>query len=99
MQHMQTNMRDTLSHQAHSATELVSAAEEMTAVMQQSATGLQQQNSEIETAATAVTKMCRAVEESAGKANFTLPNPARRPTTVAMGNSAELDTNAVGFRK
>uniref|UniRef100_UPI00131DAD48 HAMP domain-containing methyl-accepting chemotaxis protein n=2 Tax=unclassified Pseudomonas TaxID=196821 RepID=UPI00131DAD48 len=61
MQQMQTNLRDTLRHLGHSATQLASAAEEMTAVMQESAHGLQQQNSEIEMAATAVTEMSQAV--------------------------------------
>ena len=71
MQQMQTNLRDTVGHLGHSATQLASAAEEMTAVMQESATGLQQQNSEIEMAATAVTEMSQAVEEVAGNATST----------------------------
>lgn len=71
MQQMQTNLRDTLGHLGHSATQLASASEEMTAVMQESATGLQQQNSEIEMAATAVTEMSQAVDEVAGNATTT----------------------------
>ena len=85
MQQMQTNLRDTLGHLGHSATQLASAAEEMTAVMQESATGLQQQNSEIELAATAVTEMSQAVEEVAGNATSTSSESRRAADTARQG--------------
>ena len=85
MQQMQTNLRDTLGHLGHSATQLASAAEEMTAVMQESATGLQQQNSEIELAATAVTEMSQAVDEVAGNATSTSSESRRAADTARQG--------------
>lgn len=85
MQQMQSNLRDTLGHLGHSATQLASAAEEMTAVMQESATGLQQQNSEIEMAATAVTEMSQAVDEVAGNATSTSTESRQAADTARHG--------------
>ncbi len=85
MQQMQTNLRDTLGHLGHSATQLAPAAEEMTAVMQESATGLQQQNSEIEMAATAVTEMSQAVDEVAGNATSTSTESRQAADTARHG--------------
>ncbi|KTT04489.1 chemotaxis protein [Pseudomonas oryzihabitans] len=92
MQQMQTNLRDTLGHLGHSATQLASAAEEMTAVMQESATGLQQQNSEIEMAATAVTEMSQAVDEVAGNATATSSESRRAADTARQGQRQLGDT-------
>ncbi|EHK70783.1 methyl-accepting chemotaxis sensory transducer [Pseudomonas psychrotolerans L19] len=85
MQQMQTNLRDTLGHLGHSATQLSSASEEMTALMQESATGLQQQNSEIEMAATAVTEMSQAVDEVAGNATSTSTESRQAADTARHG--------------
>ena len=85
MQQMQTNLRDTLGNLGHSATQLASAAEEMTAVMQESATGLQQQNSEIEMAAAAVTEMSQAVDEVAGNATSTSTESRQAADTARHG--------------
>ncbi|WP_273806319.1 MULTISPECIES: methyl-accepting chemotaxis protein [unclassified Pseudomonas] len=85
MQLMQGNLRDTLGHIGHSATQLSAAAEEMTAVMQESANGLQQQNSEIEMAATAVTEMSQAVEEVAGNASVTSSESRHAADTALQG--------------
>ena len=92
MQQMQSNLRDTLAHLGHSATQLASAAEEMTAVMQESATGLQQQNSEIEMAATAVTEMSQAVEEVAGNATSTSAESRQAADTARQGQRQLGDT-------
>ncbi|QDD90458.1 methyl-accepting chemotaxis protein [Pseudomonas oryzihabitans] len=92
MQQMQTNLRDTLGHLGHSATQLASAAEEMTAVMQESATGLQQQNSEIEMAATAVTEMSQAVDEVAGNATSTSSESRLAADTARQGQRQLGDT-------
>jgi methyl-accepting chemotaxis protein len=85
MQQMQTDLRDTLGHLGHSATQLASAAEEMTAVMNESAIGLQQQNSEIEMAATAVTEMSQAVDEVAGNATSTSTESRKAADTARQG--------------
>jgi len=92
MQQMQTNLRDTLGHLGHSATQLASAAEEMTAVMQESAHGLQQQNSEIEMAATAVTEMSQAVDEVAGNAASTSSESRQAADTARQGQQQLGDT-------
>ncbi|GAC1039228.1 methyl-accepting chemotaxis protein [Pseudomonas sp. No.117] len=92
MQQMQTNLRDTLGHLGHSATQLASAAEEMTAVMQESAHGLQQQNSEIEMAATAVTEMSQAVDEVAGNATSTSAESRQAADTARQGQRQLGDT-------
>ncbi|AXA66771.1 methyl-accepting chemotaxis protein [Pseudomonas oryzihabitans] len=92
MQQMQTNLRDTLGHLGHSATQLASAAEEMTAVMQESAHGLQQQNSEIEMAATAVTEMSQAVDEVAGNATSTSSESRQAADTARQGQRQLGDT-------
>jgi methyl-accepting chemotaxis protein len=65
---MQENLRTTLSRISGSATQLASAAEELNAVTEESARGLQRQNDEIEQAATAVNEMTAAVEEVASNA-------------------------------
>jgi methyl-accepting chemotaxis protein len=85
MHQMQANLRDTLGHLGHSATQLASAAEEMTAVMHESAIGLQQQNSEIEMAATAVTEMSQAVDEVAGNATSTSTESRQAADTARQG--------------
>lgn len=96
MQQMQTNLSGTLGQLGHSATKLASAAEEMTSVMQDSATGLQQQNSEM--AATAVTEMSQAVDEVAGNATSTstescqAADPARHGQQQLGNNLAAIKT-------
>ncbi|ONN71247.1 methyl-accepting chemotaxis protein [Pseudomonas oryzihabitans] len=96
MQQMQINLRDTLGHLGHSATQLASAAEEMTSVMQESATGLQQQNSEIEMAATAVTEMSQAVEEVAGNATST-STESRLAADTALHGQQQLGNTLVAI--
>ncbi|KXJ30950.1 chemotaxis protein [Pseudomonas sp. HUK17] len=85
MQQMQGQLRETLAHIGDSATQLASAAEEMTAVTQESAHGLRQQNNEIEMAATAVTEMSQAVEEVAGNAGSTSTASRQAAQTAAQG--------------
>ena len=65
---MQDNLRGTIQQIAGSATQLASAAEELNAVTEESSRGLQQQNNEIDMAATAVNEMTAAVEEVASNA-------------------------------
>jgi methyl-accepting chemotaxis protein len=96
MQQMQTNLRDTLSHLGHAATQLSSAAEEMTALMHESTTGLQQQNSEIEMAATAVTEMSQAVDEVAGNATSTSAE-SRQAADIARDGQQQLGNTLVAI--
>ncbi|MCD4863773.1 methyl-accepting chemotaxis protein [Pseudomonas sp. PLB05] len=65
---MQGNLRDTVSHIADSSTQLSSAAEEMTAVIDEASRGYVRQNDEVNQAASAVTEMSSAVEEVARNA-------------------------------
>lgn len=81
---MQEHLRATLSRISGSATQLASAAEELNAVTEEGARGLQQQNDEIEQAATAVNEMTAAVEEVAGNAVST-------STASQESSSAALD--------
>ena len=65
---MQDNLRATIQRISGSATQLASAAEELNAVTEEGSRGLQQQNNEIDMAATAVNQMTAAVEEVASNA-------------------------------
>ncbi|MDU8644940.1 methyl-accepting chemotaxis protein [Pseudomonas syringae group sp. 26L6] len=87
MQVMQNNLRETLTHMGHSSTQLAASAEEMSAVMHESALGLQQQNTEIEMAATAVTEMSQAVEEVASNATSTSTESRKAAETAREGQT------------
>ncbi len=63
--HMQANLRETLTDIHGSATQLAAAAEELTAVTEHSAQTIQQQDGQVQLAATAVTEMSAAVDEVA----------------------------------
>jgi methyl-accepting chemotaxis protein len=65
---MQENLRKTIMQIGDSSTQLASAAEEMTAVTEESSRGLVSQNDEVNQAATAVTEMSAAVDEVARNA-------------------------------
>ncbi len=65
---MQENLRKTIMQISDSSTQLASAAEEMTAVTEESSRGLVSQNDEVNQAATAVTEMSAAVDEVARNA-------------------------------
>ncbi|MNV05382.1 Methyl-accepting chemotaxis protein McpS [compost metagenome] len=65
---MQSDLRDTLKIIATSSERLASAAEEMATINQESSRGLQQQNNEVDQAATAVNLMSVAVEDVARNA-------------------------------
>ncbi|GGM16819.1 methyl-accepting chemotaxis protein [Pseudomonas asuensis] len=94
---MQGNLRDTLEQINNSAEQLAAATEEMSAVMSESTQGLQQQNSEIEMAATAVTEMSQAVEEVAGNATSTSTASRAAAETARHGQRQLNDTlSAIG---
>lgn len=65
---MQENLRNTIMQISESSTQLASAAEEMTAVTEESSRGLVAQNDEVNQAATAVNEMSAAVDEVARNA-------------------------------
>ncbi|MBC3955670.1 methyl-accepting chemotaxis protein [Pseudomonas triticifolii] len=94
---MQKTLRDTLEHIGRSAEQLASSTEEMSAVMSESAQGLQQQNNEIEMAATAVTEMSQAVEEVASNAVTTSTQSKAAFMTARQGQAQLTDTlTAIG---
>ncbi len=68
LQQMQANLRDTLAAIHGSATQLAAAAEELTAVTDHAARTVQQQDEQVQLAATAVTEMSAAVDEVARNA-------------------------------
>lgn len=97
MDSMQKTLRDTLEHIGRSAEQLASSTEEMSAVMSESAQGLQQQNNEIEMAATAVTEMSQAVEEVASNAVTTSTQSKAASMTALQGQAQLTDTlTAIG---
>jgi len=65
---MQASLKNTLRHISDSSTQLASAAEEMSAVTDESNRGIQRQSLETDQAATAVNEMTAAVEEVARNA-------------------------------
>jgi len=68
LSNMQGNLKNTVQQIANASDRLASAAEELTAVTDDSSRGLQRQNDEIQQAATAVNEMTAAVEEVARNA-------------------------------
>lgn len=68
---MQGNLKGTVQQIANASDQLASAAEELTAVTDDSTRGLMRQNDEIQQAATAVNQMTAAVEEVARNAAST----------------------------
>lgn len=68
---MQNNLRGTVQQISDASNQLASAAEELTAVTEDSTRGLVRQNDEIQQAATAVNEMTAAVEEVARNAAST----------------------------
>lgn len=92
MARMQDKLRDTLQLIAGSATQLALAAEELNCVTDESARGLQQQNNEIEQAATAVTEMTSAVEEVARNAVSTSEASSEASRSAGDGRDLVLET-------
>ncbi len=71
LQAMRQNLHDTIERIGNSATQLASAAEQLSAVTEESNHSLHRQHDEIEMAATAVNQMSAAVEEVARNAAST----------------------------
>ena len=89
---MQQNLRKTIEMIAGSATQLASAAEELSAVTEESSRGLQQQNNEIEQAATAVNEMTAAVEEVARNAVSTSEASQQSNAKATQGRDRVVET-------
>jgi methyl-accepting chemotaxis protein len=89
---MQQNLRKTIEQISGSATQLASAAEELTAVTDEASRGLQQQNQEIEQAATAVNEMTAAVEEVARNAVSTSEASQQSNHTAKEGRDRVVET-------
>ncbi|QXI52709.1 methyl-accepting chemotaxis protein [Pseudomonas alvandae] len=89
---MQQNLRQTLQSISGSATQLATAADELNAVTLDSTQGLQQQNNEIEQAATAVTEMTTAVEEVARNAVSTSDATRQSSESATLGQERVSDT-------
>jgi len=89
---MQQNLRETLQGISGSATQLASAADELNAVTLDSTQGLQQQNNEIEQAATAVNEMTTAVEEVARNAVSTSDATRQSSDSAQLGQERVSET-------
>lgn len=87
LRQMQTNLRDTLMDIQNSAAQLAAAAEELTTVTAQSASTIEDQNQQVQLAATAVTEMSAAVEEVARNATST--SEASRIATGLTGSGRQ----------
>ena len=97
MASMQGTLRETLDKIMHSAQQLASSTEQMSAVMSESATGLAQQNDEIEMAATAVTEMSQAVDQVATNAVSASADSRSASETARRGQGQLSDTlSAIG---
>ncbi|WP_392891510.1 methyl-accepting chemotaxis protein [Pseudomonas migulae] len=89
---MQQNLRETLQAISGSATQLATAADELNAVTLDSTQGLQQQNNEIEQAATAVNEMTIAVEEVARNAVSTSDATRQSSESAHLGQERVSET-------
>ena len=89
---MQQNLRETLQGISGSATQLATAADELSAVTVNSTQGLQEQNNEIEQAATAVNEMTAAVEEVARNAVSTSDATRQSSQSAQLGQERVSET-------
>ena len=87
LRQMQTNLRDTLMDIQNSAAQLAAAAEELTTVTAQSARTIEDQDQQVQLAATAVTEMSAAVDEVARNATNT--SEASRIAAELTGTSRQ----------
>lgn len=92
MAQMQGSLRDALTVIADSSTQLATTSEEMHAVTEDSAKGMQRQNDEIEMAATAVNQMSAAVDEVASNAASASQAAATSSTTAFSGRGRVEET-------
>ncbi|MBI6909446.1 methyl-accepting chemotaxis protein [Pseudomonas palleroniana] len=93
---MQGGLKSTLMEIANASDQLASAAEEMSAVTDESSRGLTRQNDEIQQAATAVNQMTAAVEEVASNAVST-SEVSRQATTEAEDGRQQVEQAVSGM--
>ncbi|RMQ21979.1 Methyl-accepting chemotaxis protein [Pseudomonas syringae pv. delphinii] len=89
---MQGNLRDAMRHIGSSATQLASAATELNSVTEDSYRGLNQQNAEIDQAATAINEMTSAVEEVAHNAVSTSDASSQSSNSAQAGQTRVIET-------
>ncbi len=93
---MQGGLKSTLVEIANASDQLASAAEELSAVTDESTRGLTRQNDEIQQAATAVNQMTAAVDEVASNAVST-SEASRQATTEAEDGRQQVDQAVSGM--
>lgn len=89
---MQNTLKDTMISIHSSATQLASAAEELHAVSDSTASGIHIQNEEMQMAATAVTEMSAAIDEVAGNATRTSTASSNAKQYVDEGQKKVIST-------
>ncbi|MCD7067176.1 methyl-accepting chemotaxis protein, partial [Pseudomonas petroselini] len=93
---MQGGLKSTLMEIANASDQLASAAEELSAVTDESSRGLTRQNDEIQQAATAVNQMTAAVDEVASNAVST-SEASRQATTEAEDGRQQVEQAVSGM--
>ena len=93
---MQGGLKSTLVEIAKASDQLASAAEELSAVTDESSRGLTRQNDEIQQAATAVNQMTAAVDEVASNAVST-SEASRQATTEAEDGRQQVEQAVSGM--
>ncbi|WP_460137423.1 methyl-accepting chemotaxis protein [Pseudomonas sp. S1_E04] len=93
---MQGGLKSTLLEIANASDQLASAAEELSAVTEESTRGLTRQNDEIQQAATAVNQMTAAVDEVASNAVST-SEASRQATTEAEDGRQQVEQAVSGM--
>ena len=93
---MQENLRDTIRRISESSNQLASASEELSCVTEDATRGLNQQNHEIEQAATAVNQMTAAVEEVASNAVAT-SQASRESDRIAQQGREQVQQTVVSI--
>lgn len=95
---MQGNLRQTVGHIADSSTQMASASEEMTVVIEEASRGLVRQNDEVNQAATAVTEMSAAVDEVARNA-ATASDVSQHTRTLANAGLEHVSRTLVAIQQ
>ncbi|TFY92152.1 methyl-accepting chemotaxis protein [Pseudomonas kairouanensis] len=96
LKEMQETLRDTIRQIAESSNQLASASEELSCVTEDATRGLNQQNQEIEQAATAVNQMTMAVEEVASNAVAT-SQASRESDRIAQQGREQVQQTVVSI--
>ncbi|MDF2643689.1 MAG: methyl-accepting chemotaxis protein [Pseudomonas sp.] len=89
---MQDNLRSAMRHIGSSASQLASAATQLNSVTEDSYRGLNQQNAEIDQAATAINEMTSAVEEVARNAVSTSDASNHSSASAKAGQARVIET-------